>query len=414
VTDAPHLGGAERYIVAMARAARRRGLEPHVHWVRPAGGPADLFGPAAAGDLHVTMAAPEQTGTLVGFIREFHGMLRDERPDALVINACGRPRFWLTCWLARQVGLPTVWVHQMVDGRDHRRARPKWFDGRVEGLQCWRVPQTLRHRLAGSAATAVVTLNAQDREGVARWQGLARDKIHVIPHGVDCDSYRFNAAARAALRQAWGLAGEPGPQELVIGTAGRLVAGKGMDLLIEATALLRRREIPALAVIAGCGPEKDRLAELSRVRGIADAVRFLDFVEDMPAFYSALDAFALCSETESFGLVLAEAMACTRPVVATPTAGAMRQIVHGSNGWQLGGFSAGELADALASLYRDPAARRGLGEQGRKSVIRQFSIDLTLERTLRALRGPGRRGCELHWPDVPQAPYVHLAGEDAG
>jgi len=412
VTDAPHFGGAERYIVAMARAAQRRGMEPHIHWMPLPGGCSDVFDTARAMDLHVSTGVPDRTRRLVDFVRDFRAMLTKERPDALVINACGRPRFWLTPWLSYQAGIPAVWVHQMVDSRDHRQLKPKWFGGRVEGLHCWRVPQAFRHRLAATVSTAVVTLNHDDRDRVVRWHGVPRSKIFVVPHGVDCEQYCFDADMQKQSRRTWGLPDLHTHQGFVVGTAGRLVAGKGIDLLIEATAFVRQRGIPMVTVIAGQGDERDALGQLAQARGVSDAVHFLEFVDAMPAFYSALDVFALCSDTESFGLVLAEAMACERPVVGTPTAGATRQIEHLRNGWQLSSFSPSELADALVCLYQDPTARKWMGQQGRSDVIQQFSIELTLERTLRALRGQERKRTGLCWPKMNEVPFVQMATED--
>ncbi len=434
-TDAPHFGGAERYIIATAQAARRRGIAPHVYWQRPAAGDADVFDPARTGGLRVTAPEPACTGSLGGMVHEFRATLRRERPDGLVINACGRARFWLLPWLARHAGIPAVWVQQMVDASDHRRLPPKRLGGRVEALQLWRLPQMLRHRLAATGATAVVTLNAEDRERIVRWQGVRRDKIRVVPHGVDCERFRFDAPGRARLRQEWGLCGNEFPRTspaqgndgqpfmggtwgdelshpLILGTAGRLSGEKGVDLLIEATALLRARGIPVVAVIAGAGAEREALGRLAEERGVGCAVKFVAFVDDMPAFYSALDVFALCSRTESFGLALAEAMACERAVVGTPTAGTMRQIDHELNGWQLNSSSPAELAEALTAMYGDPDARRRLGSSGRASVIRQFSIDLTLERTLRALRGTARERSFVRWPGMNAPPYATMAAED--
>ena len=101
--------------------------------------------------------------------------------------------------------------------------------------------------------------------------------------------------------------------------------------------------------------------------GVRDRVLFAGFVDDMPAFYSALDVFALCSVTESFGLALAEAMACERAVVGTPTAGARRQIEHHRTGWQLGSFTPAELADALGTLFDNREQLAHLGREARKS-----------------------------------------------
>ena len=413
VSDAPHFGGAERYIVAMAHAARRRGIEPRVHWLPVPTGDADVFAAARQQGIRVTHHDTGRPRGVVSLIRGFRAMVLRDRPDALVINASGRPCHWLLPWLAWRAERPAVWVHQMVDARDHRRLRPKWFDGRMEGLQCWRVPQMVRHRLAATAATAVVVLNAEDRERIIRWQGVPRDKIRVIPHGVDCEQFHFDPRGRLRYRQAWGIGEGNGNPPLVVGAAGRLSGEKGMDLLIEAAARLVAAKVPVRIVIAGQGRERDALMDLAARRGVAEVVRLLDFVEDMSAYYSAVDVFVLCSRTESFGLALAEAMACERTVIGTPTAGAMRQIDHRHTGWQLKTFSPVELADALAAIYRDPHGRERMGMAARESVIREFSIDLTLERTLRALHGSAHRRSRLPWPGMDALPYAAMAAEDS-
>jgi len=131
----------------------------------------------------------------------------------------------------------------------------------------------------------------------------------------------------------------------------------------------------------------------------------------MPAFYSAVDLFALCSRTESFGLALAEAMACRRPVIATPTSGATRQISHLHNGWQLDSFD--PPRSRTQSPRWPPTARpREHGNKGRDTVIRQFNIDLTLEQTLRALRGPSREQSGLCRPGTNEQPFAAMTAED--
>lgn len=412
VSDAPHFGGAERYIIAMALAARRRDIEPHIHWQPTDAVQEDVFAQARTEGLDCTVAPPEATRSALGTVRSMRRMLSDRQPDGVIINASGRPRYWLTPWQARLADVPAVWVHQMVDACDHRQLPPRWFGGRMEGPQYWRVPQTVRHRLAAAGAAAVVALNAEDRERIARWQGVARDKIRVIPHGLDCERFRYHPRLASDMRRVWGIDESHRRRPFIIGTASRLSGEKGVDLLIEATALLRHRGVEVLTVIAGQGPDAEPLAELARQRGVKDAVRFLDFVADMPAFYSALDVFVMPSRTESFGLALAEAMACKRPVVATPTSGSMRQIEHRVTGWQLDTFSPLELATAIATLRRDHDLRNRMHQPARDSVVRQFSIDLTLERTIRALRGAARRQSPLRWPGMDQPPFVTMAAED--
>ncbi len=395
ITDAPAFGGAERYLVAMAQAAKRRGMEPHIFWMPMPGSHANIFSRAQADGLAVSTVPSEQMRTVLDLSRAFKKMIARLRPDGLIINANGRRRYWLLPWLAWQAGVPAVWVHQMVDACDHRRLRPRWLNGRMEGLSWWRVPQALRHRLAATAATAIVTLNAEDRERIIRWQGVPRRKIHVVPHGVDGQVFRFDPSGRERWRTQWGV--NESSKTVVVGTACRLSPEKGVDLLIEALAHLRTRRIPILAVIAGQGKQKESLNRLAARRGVAEMLRFVDFVEDMPSFYSALDVFVLCSRTESFGLALTEAMACKRAVVATPTAGARRQIDHQVSGWQLDGFDPAGLAEALAVCATDATLRNRLGRSGRISALRKFGIELTLDKTLAALRGDAQMRLE----DVP-------------
>ena len=226
VTDAPHFGGAERYLVAMARAAARRGIQPHILWMPTAGSRPDVFDPAHAADVSVTCVPTDQTRSFASLIAAFRSTIAGHQPDALVINAAGRPRFWTLPLLARAKNIPCVWVHQMVEGRDHRRLQPGRFGGRFEGLQLWRVPQTLRHRLAAAGATAVVVLNAQDRERIVRWQRVPREKIRVVPHGVDLERFRFDEAGRRRLRNQWAVAANEPFAPPIVGTAGRLVAAR--------------------------------------------------------------------------------------------------------------------------------------------------------------------------------------------
>lgn len=396
ITDAPCFGGAERFAISMVRAAQRRGLQACIFWLPPAE-PAPAFLERAGRDgVDMRIVDPRAGAGIAGFIREFGALLRSARPDALIINGCGRPRFWLTPWLARLAGVPAVWIQHFVEDYAAAGVEPHLLGGRMEGPRFWRVPQCLRHRLATMVGAIPVALSAPDRELIIRWQRINPERIVIIPPGTECSLFQFNPAGRNAFRARWGItASNPRAADcetFVIGTSARLVPGKGVDILIEATALLRARGVPALLVVAGLGHARASLEALARSHGVGDAVRFEGFVDDMPAFYSALDVFSLCSAVESYGLSLTEAMSCERPVVATPTTAAKEQIQSGCNGWLLKGFTAAEAAEALAALHADPALRERLGRAGRTSATENLDIDLTLERTLRALGAPGPGG----------------------
>ncbi len=394
VTDAPYLGGAERYIASMARAAIARDVQPHVLWMKPTLADPDVFDEAGCAGVPVTSVGGADN--LRSRWRAIDRLIREANPDALIVNASGRRGFWQIPWLARRHDLPSVWVHHMVDGRDHRRLKARRFGGRVEGPGWWRMPQVLRHRLAAVGSSAVVTLNESDRRHVVGLHRVPADKVHAIPNGIDTQRFAFDLEARRRVRAEWAL-----PDDfLVVGTAGRLVAGKGVEHVIDAIAQLASRGQRAGLVIAGTGPDEARLKDLAHRSGIAQRVRFLGFVGEMAPFYSGLDAFALASETESFGLVLTEAMACGRTVVATPTAGACAQLHHGRNGWLLDAFTGSALADALAALHRAPDEAEAMGQAARASVEQRYSVERALDRTI-ALLCPSHRSHEsARWKSI--------------
>jgi len=411
VTDAPHFGGAERYIITMAHAARRHGIEPHIYWTPLPISDADVFNAERVGDIPLTIAHSTAAG-LGQITRQYRSMLKKIKPDALVINASGRPRFWAHALIAQCAKLPNAWVHHMVEGRDYRHFPPRWFGQRVEGLHLWRIPQALRHRLGSFAASVVIVSNRKDRDRINHRYGISRKSIHVIPPGIDGRLFYFDKSAREQFRARWSIDKIHDRQPFVVGTAGRLAPEKRFDLLIHAIAHLHEKDIPAVAIIAGEGAERNNLIHLTNEKGMADVVKFVHFKNDMREFYSALDVFVSCSETESFGLAIAEAMACERPVVSTPTAGAGHQIKHLVNGWQLRTFSPIELACALKRLYRDLDTCQMMGKVGRAGVIENFSIDLTLEKTLQALRGTKRKAAGFDRPAMGHAPFSNMIAED--
>lgn len=392
VSDGPHFGGAERYVANLAGAARRRGIGAAVCWIKPSQAPQDVFAPAVERGAELAIVPAERAGHVGSLMHEFREIIRRHAPDAMIVNASGRPRFWTVPWIGRFERTASLWVHHMIDQTDYRRLRPERVGGRMEGLHLWRWPQALRHRLAAAASQAVVALNEQDRTQIARDHGVRRERIQVISNGIDTDQYRFDAHARAEARRAWlDRHGWPSDESFILGTAGRLVHGKGIEMLLQAVAAVQGRGCPVRLVVAGEGPDLGRLKAISERLGLADTVAFLGRIDDMPRFYCGLDAFALCSSTESFGLVLSEAMSCERAVVATPTAGARAQIDNGLTGVLLDSYSTDNLRDALAGLIGQPAHREHLGRNARRCVIDRFSVDACLDRTLDLLTASARR-----------------------
>jgi glycosyltransferase involved in cell wall biosynthesis len=162
---------------------------------------------------------------------------------------------------------------------------------------------------------------------------------------------------------------------LVVAFAGRLIAGKGADCLIEAVAQLRPI-LPLKLLLAGDGPERPRLEALARSSGVSDAVRFVGLVNDMPAFWRASDVAVVPSEmTESFSMTTLEGMACAKPVLATRSGGIPELVIDSVTGTIVPPGDASALARALVTYAEQPELRLAHGAAGRARVIEHFHIN---------------------------------------
>jgi glycosyltransferase involved in cell wall biosynthesis len=173
--------------------------------------------------------------------------------------------------------------------------------------------------------------------------GLA-DKVRVCPGWVDVDRFRVVNDRDMAKRQlGW-------PTDIpVLFTLRRLVPRMGLDRLLHAMAILKAKSIPPYLVIGGTGPMRGALEQLRDDLGLGSTVQFAGRVDDgiLPVLYGACDAFVLpTAELECFGLIALEALACGRPVLATPV-GALPEVVrHVEPNW----LAKDTTAEAIANL----------------------------------------------------------------
>jgi glycosyltransferase involved in cell wall biosynthesis len=234
-----------------------------------------------------------------------------------------------------------------------------------------------------------------------------RAPSQAVSNGVDLDRFSPGPGGReeaAALRSRYAL---PAGRPLVL-SVGRLSPEKRADVLIAAVARLpgtgKARAGDAgqddddgpVLVLAGTGPDEDRLRSLARHYGVADRVRFPGFVadDDLPGLYRLADVFAIASQAELQSLVTMAAMASGLPVVAVD-AGALAELVHaGENGFLARPGHAAGIAESLGLLCRDVDLRARMskassriiaGHDGHRLLTRWESI-------YRALASPGMAG----------------------
>jgi D-inositol-3-phosphate glycosyltransferase len=219
-------------------------------------------------------------------------------------------------------------------------------------------------RIVG-AADRIVAASAVEGEHLVRHYGADRQRIAVVPCGVDTELFRPGSQVEA--RAALGL--PPGPLVLY---AGRIAPVKGLDTLLDAMARLREGgRAPQLLIVGGDAddPLDGHEAELRRRAeqlGLGDRVRFIG-ARPQPAlrtYYVAADVTVLPSYYESFGMVALEAMACASPVIASRVGGLATTVREGVTGYLVADGDADALAARIDTVLGDADLGWRLGHEG--------------------------------------------------
>ncbi len=254
---------------------------------------------------------------------------------------------------------------------------PSWHERRVYGSRelGWIVGTVLANAsyvIANSDNTALILTE--------RW-GLPAERVQRVHPGVDTD--RFTPAPRdPELRARLGWGDRP-----VLLTVGRLQRRKGHDTLIAALPEIQQRVPDVLYAIVGDGEERNALERLARQLGVEDAVIFMGELGDdeLADGYRQCDLFVLPNreiggDIEGFGLVLLEAQACGRPVVAGDSGGTRETLDPGRTGLLVACDGPQELAQRLGELLTDRDRLEAMGAAGRTWVETHFGWDACARR----------------------------------
>jgi glycosyltransferase involved in cell wall biosynthesis len=199
-----------------------------------------------------------------------------------------------------------------------------------------------------------------------------RGKCAVVYNGVDTEAFA-PGLGQGEVRKGLGI---PEGALLFMSNA-RLVTQKGFAFLLEAFAGVKEKERGAMLLIVGKGPLKGELLREAEALGIADSVKITTGIpeRELPTYYNAADAFVLASLYEPSAVVLYEAMACGKPIVAT-SAGGNPEIVSGECGLIVPPRDSGALRDGMLALAGDDGLRRRMGAAARKRAVEEFDWDV--------------------------------------
>ena len=249
------------------------------------------------------------------------------------------------------------------------------------------------HQYRMGSVVRLLTVSDQIRETALR-AGLSPERVQTCYSGLDLDRVPKTADG-AGVRTRHGF----DATTFLVGTVANLLPHKGHQHLIRAVSLASR-ELPRLGCLIvgeGGGGYRTELEALARDLGLAERVVFAGFQPDVYPYLAALDLFVLPSVREAFGIVLLEAMAMGRPVVATKVGGVPEVVEDGVTGVLVPPADPASLARAIVTLAEAPDQRRVLGEAGAMRVRERFhvarmarQVEAVYKDVLRA-RGPG--GC---------------------
>jgi glycosyltransferase involved in cell wall biosynthesis len=222
-------------------------------------------------------------------------------------------------------------------------------------------------KIANALADAVM-VNAQAvRDFVHEHEGCPKDKMFVIPSGIDTERFRPLPAGDYKTRL-----GVPAGS-IVVGTVTRQRIRKGVVEFLQAVSAVRSREERVHGVIVGEVSEQGELSEWLDRLGLTGHVTLAGRRSDMPEVLSAFDLYVLSSHDEGMSNALLEAMAMELPVVATDVGGTGEVVVPGESGFLVPPKDPKALAAGIEQVLSRPDRGRSMGRVGRTIVEQKFS-----------------------------------------
>ena len=372
LTRSLEYGGSERQLVKLAKGLWKNGMGVCVATFYP-GGP--LRGELESAGVSVQSLEKRTRWHVVGFFSRLVRLTRRLRPTLIhgylptsnIIAVLLKP----FCPSAK-----IVWGFRASNMELERY-------GYLAQVQSW-----IERQVSRFADLIVVNSFAGFDYAVAN--GFPREKMVVIPNGIDVDRFHPDPVSRNRVRQAWGVS----DRERLIGLVGRLDPMKGHDTFIKAAALLSRERSDIRYICVGDGPGafRQRLVALSEEAGLGRRIIWVRATDDVGALYNALDLVTSCSSYgEGFSNVIGEAMACGKVCIVTDVGDSKR--ITGDTGYVVPPRDPSALVSAWQLALRlGDAEREVRGKMARDRVLKHFSLERLLDETSRVLETVANTG----------------------
>ena len=199
---------------------------------------------------------------------------------------------------------------------------------------------------------------------------VAKNKVVLINNGVVIPEI-VSEEIKSQLKQKHTILSD----DIVIGSVGRMSsdAHKRFSDLINAVAILIKKNNKIKLILVGDGPEKSNYEKLVKELDIQNNVIFAGYQNNIGNYYSIFDIFSLTSAYEAFGLVLAEAMLHKLPVVATNVGGMKHVVVPNETGFLIDKFDVNSISNSIEKLVLDENLRIKFGNNGYQVAMKKYT-----------------------------------------
>lgn len=235
----------------------------------------------------------------------------------------------------------------------------------------------LIERFLASLTYKAINLSESEQKEGLRLGIIDRGKSRVIYSGIDLNKFDNVKINLARERKKLGLQG----RNIVVGNVARFNFQKGHQYLIKAIPYVLKKHPRTKFLLVGDGELRGKMESLVEELGIKDNVIFTGFRENVPKILKIMDIFILPSLWEGLPIVLLEAMASKKPIVATDVIGNKEVVVDGETGFLVPSKDPKKLAERIIALIENKPLRKKFGENGRRRVEEIYSLNRMVKET---------------------------------
>ncbi len=257
---------------------------------------------------------------------------------------------------AKLAGVPVI-IHNILEPPHNSAKNPI-----LKAIYIW------AERIASSWADHIITTTQPNVREILDKKLVPKEKLTAIPEGLVIEKYDNVVVDPSQKREELGI-----PKDSIfILTVARLEPPKGHKYLLKAAEIILSKGIDAYFVCVGKGKLKSSLEKMAQRLGISHRVKFTGFRYDMLEILKSCDLFVLPSLWEGQGVVLMEAMAMKKPLVASKVGGVVDVVEDGKTGILVPPRNPNILAEAIEMLLSKPKLMKDMGEAGYKRIKEYF------------------------------------------